>query len=327
MTVSSLTQTTAFALLLLGSLAVSAQTPVTTEPALEEITVTGELPGPGLWVVRNRERSLYLLGTLSPLPKDLQWRSRELERVLARAQMLIPSRGDVSADVGPLKAIGLYFRYRSLRNNPDDATLEEVLSPELFQQFESLRQKYAPRERSLLDRRPVLAAGELWREAVEDSGLSLRNQVNRRVEKLADQNDVPIVRPRLRVDDVRATLDEVANIPVAAEIDCMQATLNRLESDLQEARQRAEAWAVGDIAALRISAVAAQQEVCWSALLTSPKMAALRREFDEAWMSTAVLALEGQETTLAVVPIFEILKPNGILAQLRARGYEVEEPN
>jgi len=241
--------------------------------------------------------------------------------------MLIPSRGDVSADVGPLKAIGLYFRYRSLRNNPDDATLEEVLSPELFQQFETLRQKYAPRERSLLDRRPVLAAGELWREAVEDSGLSLRNQVNRRVEKLADQNDVPIVRPRLRVDDVRATLDEVAKIPVSAEIDCMQATLNRLESDLQEARQRAEAWAVGDIAALRISAVAAQQEVCWSALLTSPKMAALRREFDEAWMSTAVLALEGQETTLAVVPIFEILKPNGILTQLRARGYEVEEPN
>jgi uncharacterized protein YbaP (TraB family) len=327
MTVSSLTQTTAFALLLLSSFAVGAQTPVTTEPALEEITVTGELPGPGLWVVRNGERSLYLLGTLSPLPKDLQWRSRELERVLARAQMLIPSRGDVSADVGPLKAIGLYFRYRSLRNNPDDATLEEVLSPELFQQFETLRQKYAPRERSLLDRRPVLAAGELWREAVEDSGLSLRNQVNRRVEKLADQNDVPIVRPRLRVDDVRATLDEVAKIPVSAEIDCMQATLNRLESDLQEARQRAEAWAVGDIAALRISAVAAQQEVCWSALLTSPKMAALRREFDEAWMSTAVLALEGQETTLAVVPIFEILKPNGILTQLRARGYEVEEPN
>jgi uncharacterized protein YbaP (TraB family) len=327
MTVSSLTQTTAFALLLLSSFAVGAQTPVTTEPALEEITVTGELPGPGLWVVRNGERSLYLLGTLSPLPKDLQWRSRELERVLARAQMLIPSRGDVSADVGPLKAIGLYFRYRSLRNNPDDATLKDVLSPELFQQFETLRQKYAPRERSLLDRRPVLAAGELWREAVEDSGLSLRNQVNRRVEKLADQNDVPIVRPRLRVDDVRATLDEVAKIPVSAEIDCMQATLNRLESDLQEARQRAEAWAVGDIAALRISAVAAQQEVCWSALLTSPKMAALRREFDEAWMSTAVLALEGQETTLAVVPIFEILKPNGILTQLRARGYEVEEPN
>jgi uncharacterized protein YbaP (TraB family) len=327
MTVSSLTQTTAFALLLLSSFAVGAQTLVTTEPALEEITVTGELPGPGLWVVRNGERSLYLLGTLSPLPKDLQWRSRELERVLARAQMLIPSRGDVSADVGPLKAIGLYFRYRSLRNNPDDATLKDVLSPELFQQFETLRQKYAPRERNLLDRRPVLAAGELWREAVEDSGLSLRNQVNRRVEKLADQNDVPIVRPRLRVDDVRATLDEVAKIPVSAEIDCMQATLNRLESDLQEARQRAEAWAVGDIAALRISAVAAQQEVCWSALLTSPKMAALRREFDEAWMSTAVLALEGQETTLAVVPIFEILKPNGILTQLRARGYEVEEPN
>ena len=293
---------------------------------ITEITVQGELPGPGLWTIRNGERRLYLLGTLSPLPKDLQWRSREVERVLAEAQMLIPSRGDVSADIGPLKAVGLYFRYRSLRDNPGNASLDEVLDPALFQQFETLRLKYAPRERSLRDRRPVLAAGELWREAIERSGLSLRNEVNRRIEKLADKNGVPIVRPRLRIDDARGTLDEVAKIPLAAEIDCMRATLNRLESDLTQARQRAEAWSVGDIAALRISAVAAQQEACWSALLSSPKMAELRREFDEAWMSTAVLALEGQQTTLAVVPIFEILKPNGILSQLRARGYEVEEP-
>jgi hypothetical protein len=119
----------------------------------------------------------------------------------------------------------------------------------------------------------------------------------------------------------------VAKIPLAAEMDCMRATLNRLESDLAQARQRAEAWSVGDVAALRISAAAEQQETCWSALLTSPKMAELRQEFDEAWMSTAVLALEGQQTTLAVVPIFEILKPNGILAQLRARGYQIDEPN
>jgi uncharacterized protein YbaP (TraB family) len=226
-----------------------------------------------------------------------------------------------------LKAVGLYFRYRSLRNNPGGGSLEDILEPELFQQFESLRQKYAPRERSLLDRRPVLAAGELWREAIERSGLSLRNEVNRRIEKLAEQNEVPIVRPRLRIDDARGTLDEVAKIPLAAEMDCMRATLNRLESDLAQARQRAEAWSVGDVAALRISAAAEQQETCWSALLTSPKMAELRQEFDEAWMSTAVLALEGQQTTLAVVPIFEILKPNGILAQLRTRGYQIDEPN
>lgn len=310
-----------------ASAAVDTREPIADGNEIEEITVQGERPGPGLWTIRNGERRLYLLGTLSPLPKDLQWRSREVERVLADAQMLIPSRGDVSADIGPLKAVGLYFRFRSLRNNPGNVSLEKVLEPAQFQQFESLRQKYAPRERSLLDRRPVLAAGELWREAIERSGLSLRNDVNRRIEKLAERNAVPIVRPRLRIDDARGTLDEVSKIPLAAELDCMNATLNRLETDLEQARQRAEAWSVGDVAALRISAAAAQQEACWSALLTSPKMAALRKEFDEAWMSTAVMALEGQRTTLAVVPIFEILKPNGILAQLRARGYQIEEPN
>ncbi|MFZ9708386.1 MAG: TraB/GumN family protein [Steroidobacteraceae bacterium] len=306
--------------------ALAEQDTPTLEETIEEITIVGERAGPGLWKVRNGDNTLYLLGTLSPLPKKLEWRSREVESVLGRAQLLIPARGDVSADIGPVRAVRLYMQYRRLRDNDNDARLDAVLPPELFARFEALRKKYAPRERSLLERRPVLAAGELWREALSRSGLTARNDINRTVEKLAKARKVPIRRPALRVDDPQGTLAEVAEIPRAAEIACMAATLNRLESDLAAARARAQAWSVGDVAALRSPASAEQQDVCWSALQQSPKIAALRTQFDEAWFRLALEGLETHPVTLAVVPIDELYKRRGVLERMRERGYRVEEP-
>lgn len=297
-----------------------------TEETIEEVTIFGELAGPGLWRIRNGDNTLYLLGTLSPLPKKLEWRSREVENVLSRAQRLIPARGDVSADVGPIKAVRLFMQYRKLRDNADDQRLDAVLPPDLFERFETLRKKYAPRERSLLERRPVLAAGELWREALDRSGLTARNDINRTVEKLAKSRKVPIDRPKLRIDDPQGTLAEVGRIPRDAEVACMSATLSRLEADLSVARQRAEAWSVGDVDALRSPSSAQQQEVCWSALQQSPKIAALRSQFDEGWFALALDSLERLPVALAVVPIDELYKRNGVLERMRARGFLVEEP-
>ncbi len=38
---------------------------------LDEVVVTGEHPGPGLWEVSNGERTLWILGTYAPLPKEM----------------------------------------------------------------------------------------------------------------------------------------------------------------------------------------------------------------------------------------------------------------
>ena len=121
-------------------------------------------------------------------------------------------------------------------------------------------------------------------------------------------------------------LAEVGAIPVTAEVACMAATLDRLESDLAAARQRAEAWSVGDITGLRPKAAGDQQEACWSALMNSEKIAAIRERFDRARFDLTVESLETLPVTLAVVPIDELLGRSGLLERLRARGYQIEEP-
>lgn len=293
---------------------------------IEEVTIFGELAGPGLWKVRHGENTLYILGTLSPLPKNMEWRSREVENVLARAKQVIPARSDVDADIGPIKAVQLYMQFRKLRGNEDKQTLDQVLPADLYERFEALRSKYAPRERSLLQRRPLLAAGELWREAVSRSGLTSRNNVSRSVEKLAKSRKVPVVLPKIFIDDPKGALAEVGQISRAAELSCMRSTLVRMEEDLEAARRRAEAWAVGDVEALRLRSATDQQETCWEALQQSPKIAGIRKQFDEAWFKLAVESVETHDVSLAVVPITELFGRRGVLALMRERGYDVDEP-
>lgn len=303
----------------------AAQQPAEAE-TIEEVLVSGERAGPGLWKVRKGDHTLYLLATLSPLPKKMEWRSREVEDVLARAQRFVPARFDVDADIGPISGMRLYLQYRRLRGNADDQTLEQVLPPELFARFEAQRLKYAPRNRSILKQRPVVAASELWREGISRSGLTLRNDVDRAVAKLARERKVKIVTPAVKIEDAKGTLAEVGQLPLDAEIACMSALLGRIESDLATARRRAEDWAVGDVEALRSRRGAQRQEACWEALLTSPKLAAVLRDFDAAWLRTVTQSLEQHPVTLAVVPFGELYAPGGVLATFRARGYEIDEP-
>ncbi|MBM4233357.1 MAG: hypothetical protein FJ160_04125 [Gammaproteobacteria bacterium] len=296
------------------------------ESEIEEVTIVGEAAGPGLWKVRNGDNTLYILGTLSPLPKKMEWRSREVESVLSRAKQVIPARSSVNADIGPIKAVQLYMQYRKLRGNEDKQTLEQVLPADLYQRFEGLRQKYAPRDRDMLQRRPLLAAGELWSEALSRSGLTGRNDVSRKVEKLAKSSKVPIVLPKIFIDDPKGALAEFGLISRDSEVPCMRSTLGRMESDLDGARRRAEAWAVGDIEALRSRASSDQQEACWSALQQSPKVAAIRQQFEDEWFKLAVKAVETHDVALAVVPISELFGRNGVIARMQARGYSVDDP-
>src|SRR5688500_1469285 len=58
---------------------------------LDTIVASGAQPGPGLWKVSKGDHVLWILGTLSPLPKRMQWQSERVERVIASSQEVLAS--------------------------------------------------------------------------------------------------------------------------------------------------------------------------------------------------------------------------------------------
>ena len=293
---------------------------------IEEVQVSGERPGPGLWKVSRGDHTLYILATLTPLPRKVTWRSREVERVLAKAQLLIPERPSVSIKAGPITAIRLYAQWRHARDNAENAKLSQVLPADLYRRFSILRNKYAPHNAGIEDRRPLLAAEALYSKAVEAVGLTTKNTVAESVVKLAHKARVPVAEIQQRLDDPRAVLSDFSKISLGAEQACLGATVARLETDLGMMRDRATAWSVGDVSAMRNQPAIDQENACWGALVTAPRIAQLRLQFEAQWFDAVVKSLESNVTTLAVAQISRLLEPNGVLSKLRARGYQVTAP-
>ena len=325
------------AALLIGTLAVVATTPFAfaSDPPLEEVLVTGQQPGPGLWKVTRADdpagHALWILGSHSPLPKKMQWRSSELESVLATSQELI-APASVDADVGVLDGIALLPSLVGVRNNPDGRRLQEVVPAELYQRWQPLKARYLGDSKDVEKWRPIFAAQELYQAALKDHGLVPYEGVWPAVEKLARKQRVRVVEPevQLKFPKARAAVKDFKSMPLD-DIDCFARTLQRLENDLELMRERANAWAVGDVPRLQRLAPVERASACIGVILDSSLvrergLTDVPERVRAAWLQAAEKALASNASTVAVVSVDELLRPDGYLARLRQRGFTVEDP-
>lgn len=304
----------------------AAQDKESSAASIEEVTVTGEWSGPRMWKISKGDHVLWLLGTLEPLPKKMTWQSKEVESLLAEAQEVLDGNPALSADVGLFGKLQLYFQWRRMQKSEDRATLKTTLSPELYARFAALKTKYAPHDDGLDKLRPMFAAGKLYGATVDASGLSYKNIVGGAVTKIAKQHDVKIQRVPLKVDDPKGVLREVGETPTAAEISCLETTIARLEIDVEPMKQRAAAWAMGDVDTLRRLPYPDNLAACWEAVSGSNRLKELRARFESEWMTAAEEALQRNRVTLAMRSMRDVIGEGNVLEKFRAQGYAIEGP-
>lgn len=193
------------------AMAQNAKAPPTDAVQMETVVVSGERPGPGLWKVSKGDHVLWVLGTLSPLPKDMRWKSQEVEAVIATAQeVLSPPEVAMTAKVGWLARLSLLPSLIGVRNNPGHEKLQDVLPPDLYARWSVLKQKYIGCSGKVEKWRPIFAALELYEAAIERSGLSESGHVQESV--MADVKRAGIkptpVQVVFPIDDPKAAIKE-----------------------------------------------------------------------------------------------------------------------
>ena len=141
-----------------------APAPDIAEPKLlESVLVQGTQPGPRLWRVTRDDHTLWILGTLRPLPKQMTWASQEVDAIIAQSgEVLAPGRASPRIGAGDmLKMATLMPSAMNSIKNPDGARLKEVLPPALYARWELARQRHMPDDRKVDRHRPTAAAIEL----------------------------------------------------------------------------------------------------------------------------------------------------------------------
>ena len=294
--------------------------------AIEEVQVSGERSGPNLWRISKGDHVAWILGTYNPLPKKMTWRSREVESVLAEAQEVLPSGPKVTVDAGFFTKIRVYLQYRRIMKLPDEVTLKDWLSAGLYARFTALKLRFDAGDKRIEELQPMFAALRLYTRVLDESQLTPRNDIEAAVLKLARKHQVKIRQTLLTVDDPRGLVAELGEIPRAAQISCLDAIVGRLETDLETMKAGARAWALGDVDALRALPDPKELDVCTSAASSSRKVNDLIDSATRRWNAALESALATNRTTLAMKPIHDLLGPDGTLASLRAKGYQVEGP-
>lgn len=296
----------------------------------EQILVVGQKPGPGMWKVSKGDHVLWIFGDYSPLPVKMQWRSHEVDAVIARSQEYL-APPSASAQVGYLKGALLLPSLIGINKIPDGATLREVLPPDVYARWQPMKAKYLPRndERE----RPVFVAGQLFSAALAQAGLTTRTGVRNQIEKIVNDKKLKETRPRiaLPMDNARRMIKDFKKAPVE-DAACLNSTIVRLETDIDAMRVRANAWAKGDIEGIRKLDFVDQEESCRevvfnsAALRDDPAFQAIRPRLKALWLAAAESALERNASTFALLPLRDILDPKGPVAALAAMGYTVEQP-
>ncbi|WP_430390284.1 TraB/GumN family protein [Dyella sp. 20L07] len=297
---------------------------------LQTVTVTGEQPGPALWEVRKGDHTLWVIGTLSPLPKHAQWQWTQLEQALSRSTELL------EAPSAHLKMPSSLFSRLALqpsaRLNPGGATLQRLLPAEMYTRWAALKHQYLGDDDALEFMRPIVVAEQLYEKALAANGLTNDTDVADMVEKLAHRHGTRVIGVRYELfithtPAVTNTADQEQQQGIA----CLDETMRLVEQDLPKLTQRANAWATGDTKTLQGLMEQTHYEPCVVAAINGDfehqlDIPDLPARIETTWLTAAQDALTRNKRTVAILSMEQVMAPDGYIAKLKSLGYIVRPP-
>ena len=292
------------------------------QPAqLEELTVTGEAAGPRLWRVQRGTAKLWIIGSVSPLPKDMTWRSKQLETVLDSADQVLVAK---PVEIGIARAMWLMVTQRSLLMAPHGKKLKDLLPPDLYARFAKQRARFTDDPDKWERYRPLVASAFLEEEALHRIGLSTKLDLAEEVRALARKHHVRI--EEFKIAGLHDILDALKTLPPATEQKCVAASLATLESGLPRLTDRARAWATGNVELIQSLPESKEVAACRAAITMESASGDLYSLLRRTWIDNMKQHLQQGGVTVAVVSMDMLLEPGGFLDALRAGGYQIEQP-
>lgn len=270
----------------------------------------------------------------------------------------------LSISANPVMLLRLRGLYKRTTYLPDGKKLKDVLPAELYVRFTALKARYFPRAAKIETMSVGAASRSVQQEVLDHENLQIlgssvytpqlitaklnrwlnRNKAIRRT-SVSEARGVALTSADVKT--LNDLMDEVLASPgfPEAAVSCFETVLNYFEGGLASAKKRANAWARGNADDLVGPTRPYVSESCRnpeSVLQGHPAVEELRRNNPRLadfllanrledqqrskakWVAAAQTALSRNATTFSVLEITDILEKDGLVAQLREKGYTVE---
>ena len=301
-------------------------------PELKKMVLGGKVTGPDLWKVTHGDNTLWIMGTLSPLPKRIDWNSKPVEQVIKNSQAYLstPSFYFDLNDVGFFGKIALATSAIGIKKNPEKQKLKDILPTEIYERWLSLKHQYIGKSRSIEKTRPIFAVYKLLEKALKKKGLTSITKIVKKLKKIAKKHKLEFVEPKIKVDfkEPKSMVKKFKKTAIN-DLECFVQTMDRVEHDLNNMTVRANAWSMGEVAIIKTLPFVDEAQACASTFLNSDLaqeagLFDMRSRLKNVWLDEVDISLKNNKSTFAVWPITQLLSEDSILNDLADKGYDIE---
>lgn len=295
--------------------AASAQTPDGQDATvIEDVVVLARRSGAPMWTVTRGDSTLILVGAISGIPRDVEWRPDDLEAAAARSeQILTPQEGRASVT----DVLRLMWRIRTISRLPRGQTSSDYLSADWQARLEAVmagERNQDWRQKSLL-----ILGFDLMQDK---AGYGRRGEGDDAVDVIrrAARRGRVAIRPvgTVRGDELVESLIEA---PQSRHVPCVEAAIAAAEHGPEAARERAEDWRALRVPEVIASPIDQALSQCWP--WGDPEIAP---QLHQQWAAAIETALISPGVIMGVAPIRLLAEEGGVLDGLEARGFEVVGP-
>ena len=279
---------------------------------VDELVVTGLLPGPAWWRVMDGDTTVYILGTPSIAPKHQAWDTVMFDKRLQGAsQVILPFNG---LKVHLAGAPGAAFSYLRLKSSKP---FEDSLEGAARLRFIAARSRLGQPADHYNIRHPLAAGLTLINDDRDRNSLTTTDPT-KLITYLAKRSHVRVVQ---RSYDLGPLLSSITHTPLAAGQTCLDEAMQDVENGPGAVLAASQAWARGDV----LNALAAERtyERC---LAATPGALAFDARVKADMVADITSALKAPGHAIAVVQLRPLLSQGGVLDRLRAAGFVVKTP-
>jgi uncharacterized protein YbaP (TraB family) len=265
---------------------------------------------PGIWVVKDKDSTIYLFGTVHVLKPETQWRTPKIDKAIADSGELwleLPGMSDeeMAAALMPLVVkVGL----------SPDKPLSQRLTPEEYKSLlEAAKLANLP-EQLIAMARPWFAAIGISASAYTRAGYDPKSGVEEKLKAAFGERSIKAQ----GFETAEQQLQIFASMSEEEEMAFLRSTLKEYDQAPVELDKMVAQWAAGDVASLGKMLVDQTKEI-------SPAL------YDEIltkrnanWAVKIQDMLKGSGTAFIAVGAGHLLGPDSVQAQLKKKGIEAK---
>jgi len=263
---------------------------------------------PAMWVIKDADSTIYLIGTLHLLKHDTEWNAEKVKKTVHDATELWLEVADFDneAALAPLMA-----KFGIDPQHP----LSSRLNGEQRQKLEKIAGTYAIPVASLQPMRPWLAALVLAVGPIMKAGYDPKAGVERvlNAQALAEGDKIR------GFETAEEQIQILASLSDAEQIAFLNSILDDLEKGLDLLDKLAKAWINGDLDTITRLAV---DDMTKEAPTVYQKLIVQR---NIAWSEKIAAMLKGSGVQQIAVGAAHLVGPDSVQAQLAKRGIKVEK--